>query len=107
MSDVEPPVTKYRLTVVILGNTHQEIERELLKMVNGGYLLASGYNKHDTFDSTGSRDHMVLEHTNPEMTPERYASDLETWWLASKAERKSAALPVGAPCLWDQPEEQK
>lgn len=75
----QPPVTKYKLTVTIRGNTHEEIVDELLTMTRGGYLLASDYYKRDTFDSTGGRDRMVLEHTNPDMTPERYTEELSAW----------------------------
>lgn len=83
----EPPVSKYLLTVTIRGNSHEEIEGELLAMTRGGYLLASDYGKRDAFDSTGGRDHMVLEHTNPDMTPERYRKELDAWWQTRKAAR--------------------
>jgi hypothetical protein len=30
-----------------------------------------------------------MEHRNPDMTPERYAAELDAWWKAHKAERKA------------------
>lgn len=84
----EPPVTKYKLTVTIRGNSHDEIVDELLTMTRGGYLLASDYYKRDAFDSTGGRDRMVLEHTNPDMTAEQYAADLTAWSEARKEYRR-------------------
>lgn len=84
----EPPVSKYKLTITIRGNTHDELMEELLTMTRGGYLLASDYYARDTFDSTGGRDRMVLEHTNPDMTPERYAAELTAWFEARKEARR-------------------
>ena len=51
MTAPEPPVTKYELTVKIRGNTHDEIEDELLTLVHGGYLLDSDYGKRDAWNS--------------------------------------------------------
>jgi putative lipoic acid-binding regulatory protein len=67
----QPPVTKYELTVKIRGNTHDEIEDELLTLVRGGYLLDSDYGKRDAWNSTGGRCTSVMVHTNPEQTPRR------------------------------------
>lgn len=75
-----PPVPKYELTVTIAGNSHDEIERELLSMTRGGYLLDSDYNKRDEFHVVGGRGTRILRHTNPEMTPERYGAELDEWW---------------------------
>lgn len=89
MSDpTPPPVTKYKFTAVIRGNTHEEITSELLSMTRGGYLLASDYEKRDEFDSIGGRDHMTLEHTNPDMTPEQYKIDLAAWFEDRKTARR-------------------
>jgi hypothetical protein len=86
---LDPPVTKYKFTAVIRGNTHAEIVNELVSLTRGGYLLASDYEKRDEFDSYGGRDHITLEHTNPDMTPERYAEQLEAWAVARKLARKA------------------
>lgn len=85
----DPPVTKYKFTAVIRGNTHAEIVDELVTLTRGGYLLASDYEKRDEFDSYGGRDHITLEHTNPEQTPERYAEELEAWSVDRKLARKA------------------
>lgn len=83
----EPPVTKYKYTLVIRGNSHAEIQDELLSQVRGGYILDSDYEKRDTFDTYGGRDHATLEHTNPDMTPDRYEQELREWSEARKAKR--------------------
>lgn len=90
MTAPEPPVTKYELTVKIRGNTHDEIEDELLTLVHGGYLLDSDYGKRDAWNSTGGRCTSVMVHTNPEQTPERYAAELDAWWNEHKAARREA-----------------
>lgn len=78
----EPPVPKYRLTLTITGNSHEEIERELLVQTRGGYLLDSDYYRRDSWHVIGGRETSVMEHTNPDMTPERYDAEL-------KAEREA------------------
>ena len=87
MSAPEPPVAKYRLTLTIDGNSHDEIERELLSMTRGGYLLDSDYHERDEFTVYGGRRTARLVHTNPEQTPERYDAELDAWWQARKAAR--------------------
>jgi len=75
----EPPVARYRLTLTIRGNTLDEIEDELRTQIHGGFLLDSDYGKRDSWDSTGGRLRSVMEHRNPQMTPERYAEELNAW----------------------------
>jgi hypothetical protein len=87
MSAETPPVTKYELTIVLHGNSHDELVSELLSMTRGGYLLDSGYYKRDELHVVGGNGTRVLRHTNPEMTPERYAAELDAWWTARKAAR--------------------
>lgn len=78
-SEVDPPVAKYRYTLVITGNSHEEIERELLMQTRGGYLLDSGYCTRDEFKVYGGTTTRTLEHPNPEMTAERYKDALDEW----------------------------
>lgn len=78
-TETEPPVAKYRLTVTITGNSHAEVERELLLMTRGGYLLDSDGYKRDAWMVIGGRSTREMQHTNPEMTPERYEAELESW----------------------------
>lgn len=85
----EPPVAKYRLTLTIDGNSHDEIQDELLSMMRGGYLLDSDYERRDAFHVIGARRTSVLECRNPDMTPERYEAELDAWWDARKAERRA------------------
>lgn len=86
----EPPVAKYRLTVEITGNSHDEIETELRYLVNGGYLLDTDYHKRDETYVVGGRKTVRLEHANPEMTPERYDAELSEWFDARKTARRGA-----------------
>lgn len=86
MSEPKPPTAKYRYTVEISGNSHAEIQRELLGLTRG-YLLDSEYETRDEFLVTGGRRTSRLLHTNPDMTPERYEAELDEWWRARKAAR--------------------
>ncbi len=76
---MNPPVTKYKLTVEIRGNTHAEIMDEIMFLLNGGYLMDSDNYKRDEFHVFGGRLTSRLKHTNPGMTPERYDEDLAAW----------------------------
>jgi hypothetical protein len=82
-----PPVTKYRLTLTSRGNTHEEIEDELLTYTRGGYLLDSDYHKRDEWDATSGRQSARMEHTNPDQTPEAYSAELDAWAQARRATR--------------------
>lgn len=88
MAENRPPVAKYRLTLEISGNTHAEIEQELLSYVNGGYLLDTDYHKRHSFKVIGGRRSSTLEHTNPGMTPDRYSEELTAWADARRSERE-------------------
>lgn len=83
----EPPVSKYKLTLTIKGNTLKEVERELFLQTRGEFLLDSDYYKRDEWHSIGGRVTSVMEHTNPNMTPERYEEELDAWWKARKKAR--------------------
>lgn len=93
MADLhDPPVAKYKYTLIITGNSHDEIEREILSQTRGGYLLDSDYYKRDSFHVIGGRDTTILEHTNPDMTPERYRAELDAWFDARQAARANGAV---------------
>lgn len=83
----EPPIARYKYTLTITGNSHDEIERELLVMTRGGYLLDSEYHARDAFEVFGGTSTRTLEHANPDMTPEAYREALDAWWQQRKAER--------------------
>lgn len=83
-----PPVAKYRYTLTITGNSHEEVEREMLTMTRGGYLLDSDYYERDAFHVIGGRSTRVLEHTNPDQTPEGYEQQLSEWFEERKATRR-------------------
>lgn len=86
-TDTPPPKTKYELTLVIHGNSHEEVERELMYMTRGGYLLDSDYHKRDEFRVIGGRKTSTLRHINPEQTPERYEQELHDWAEDRRAKR--------------------
>ena len=83
----EPPIAKYQYTLTITGNSHDEIERELLVMTRGGYLLDSEYYSRDAFKVYSGTSTRTLEHASPDMTPEKYKAQLDAWWEQCKAER--------------------
>ena len=86
-ADDRPPVNRYKLTLTITGNTLDEIEHELVVQTRGGFLLDSDGYKRDEWHSIGGTITSRMEHTNPDMTPERYATELDAWWQARKAAR--------------------
>lgn len=74
-----PPVTKYKYTVVITANSHEEIQKEIDRLLKGVYLLDSRYETRDSFDCYGGTTHRTLELTNPDMTDEKYERELNEW----------------------------
>ncbi len=76
----DPPQAKYRYTLVITGNSHDEIVHELLMQTRGGYLIDSDYEQRDQFKVYGGRKTSTLEHVNPEQTPENYERELHEWY---------------------------
>lgn len=84
---MEPPITKYKYTLTIRGNSHKEILNELQLQLNGGYMLDSMYEERDEFNVTSGVSTAILEHTNPNMTKEKYLQDLTAWHKAYKQEK--------------------
>lgn len=82
-----PPLPKYRYTLEVDGNSHEEILSEIMAQVNGGYMYDSLNGERDEFEVVGGRATRMLKHTNPEMTPERYDKELVEWWQKRKAGR--------------------
>lgn len=87
MADLEPPVAKYKLTLTVYGNSHQEVQEELLSQVQGGYLIISEDEQRDRWRVCGDRYMSVMEHTNPDQTPERYEAELDAWFQTRKLMR--------------------
>lgn len=86
-TEENPPTAKYTYTLTVHGNSHDEIEAEILTQTRGGYLLDSDRYQRDAFEVWGARSVRTQEHANPEMTPERYEAELAAWWSARKARR--------------------
>lgn len=83
-----PPVAKFKFTLTITGNTLTEIEDELVAQTRGGFLLDSDcYLRHE-WEVVGGRRTSCMEHTNPDMTPERYDAELRAWFDARKAHKR-------------------
>lgn len=81
----DPPQTRYKLTLTIRGNTLEEIASELLTQTRGGFLLDSDYYERHEWTSYSGRVTSRMEHQNPNMTPERYAAELNEWSGLRKA----------------------
>ena len=88
----DPPQTKYRYTVVIDANSHEEIERELHVLANGGHIVDSHSYQRDDFHCISGRADRHLQQVDPEMTAEQYKRDLDEWWQARRANRDSDVL---------------
>lgn len=84
---MKPPTPKYRLNLTITGNTLEEIERELIVQVNGGFLLDSDHFTRNEWKVIGGTVTSEMEHLNPDQTPEKYATELDEWWQERKASR--------------------
>ena len=84
----QPPTPRYRYTLIVEGNTHDEIEHELLVCTRGGYLLDSDYYQRDEWHVVGGHTDSRMEHVAPDMTPERYGAELEAWFAARAKLRK-------------------
>jgi hypothetical protein len=75
--DLKPPVARYRLEIVITGNTINELVRELqLRSSRFEYESAQG---RTTREQTGPRYEVTVIETNPEMTHVRYHDELMAW----------------------------
>jgi len=89
MSD-QPPTTRYRFELTIDGNTLEEVERELAQLANSGFLLDSDYGRRDEWHMVSGRATRIMHHINPDMTPERYAAELDAWSADRRAPRQQA-----------------
>lgn len=90
MTENQPPTPRYRLELTIEGNTLEEVERELEGLANGGFLFDSDYGRRDEWHMVSGRATRIMHHDNPDMTPERYAAELDAWSAERKATRQQA-----------------
>lgn len=75
------PIPKYQLVVSITGNSRQEISDRIRSLdVNWDY----EYGNRDTIESTDGTTRILMEHTNPEQTPEAYDAELSNWAQARR-----------------------
>lgn len=79
-----PPVPRFRLSVTIEANSHEEIETELGYIVSGGYLRDSNSHQRDNFIVASGKTWRRLDEVNPDMTPEKYDAELMEWWEAKR-----------------------
>ena len=87
---VKLPVPKYKLTIVIEGNSLDEVADELHSVYNGFWLdvrSPADDDERDSFLIVSGRSQRTMLHANPEQTPEKYADDLKAWADARKAVR--------------------
>ncbi|QDH47742.1 hypothetical protein SEA_MELLIE_63 [Gordonia phage Mellie] len=85
--ETPPPTHKYKHTFIVYGDSHDEIERELLMHIRGGYDLDSDYQQRDEFEVYSGTTKSILEHTNPGQTAENYARELREWAEKRRAQR--------------------
>ncbi|HEY9250566.1 MAG TPA: hypothetical protein VIO38_15610 [Rariglobus sp.] len=91
MTEHQPPTARYQFTLTVTGNTLDEVMDEILSQTNGGFLLDSDGYKRDSWHVIGGRSTRVMEHVDPDMTPERYDAELGAWFTDRKAQRKETA----------------
>lgn len=72
---------KYRLTVEIAGNSHEEIEDELFSIGSSYYSDSDGYTR-DEFRFIGANSIRTLEHINPDVT----VTNIHDWLLTKTNE---------------------
>lgn len=84
----QPPVPRYKLEVTITGNTLDEIQSELDMMATSGFLMDHQNGARHEWECWGGTTTRKMNHTNPDMTPERYSAELREWFDALRAARK-------------------
>ena len=85
----EPPVARYRLTLTIDGNSFDEIDNELYLLAGGSTCRDSlflGLERHE-WEIYEPRVKKRMEHRNPDMTPEKYDTELKAWAESKRKER--------------------
>lgn len=94
MTTPEPPVAKYRYTLTITGNSHEEIADRLHGVEVNHWQDVTSFSAanepRDEFDITDGTATRRLEHTNPEMTPERYHDELMAWGSRERTARRKS-----------------
>ena len=82
------PIAKYQAVIAITGNSRKEISDRIRSLdVNWDY----EYGDRDSIESTDGTTSIIMEHTNPEQTPEAYDDELMAWARARR-ETDSAAV---------------
>lgn len=75
----KPPMSRYKLTLEITGNTMDEVLRELAVQSNDAdHELGGDIHRHNAEWISG-RSTLSLVERNPGMTPEKYAAELDAW----------------------------
>ncbi|UTN91517.1 hypothetical protein SEA_PERIWINKLE_63 [Gordonia phage Periwinkle] len=88
--DSRHPEHRFKYTLTVWGDSHAEIETELLHQVNGGYELDSDHHRRGAFRVISGRTTSALEHINPGQTPENYARELKAWNEQRKATKRES-----------------
>ena len=75
-AELHIPIPKYTVLVSLTGNTRDEINRLIHSLyMNWDY----EYGDRDEIDSTDGTTTILMQHTNPDQTPERYTEQLLAW----------------------------
>lgn len=83
------PRAKYTLVVEMTANSHEELADMVHGLEVNWWHHYSQYGERDAFDSTDGRTSVLLDHTNPEQTPETYSAELSAWAERRRNARKS------------------
>lgn len=76
------PIPKYTFAVLVTGNSRQEIASAISRLETD---MAIDWCDRDQIDSRDGTTSVVLEHTSPEQTPEKYADELAGWMRVSRS----------------------
>jgi hypothetical protein len=87
------PIARYRHIITIDSNTIEEFAEQVYRLgtdLDHEPRILTSY-------ASSNRVSAYCEERNPSMTPERYASELETWFAAVQAERATNRAIPGEP----------
>jgi hypothetical protein len=82
----DPPVTKYRFEWTVDANTHEEIADAIEALHVNLWQRLDGRDELEIWSS--DRSTTRLHHLNPEMTPQRYDTELREWLSNRKESRR-------------------
>lgn len=70
------PIPKYTVAVKITGNSREDVASAIRRLDTD---WAIEWGERDEIDSTDGTTSVLMRHTNPEQTPEKYTDELMAW----------------------------